>query len=300
MGCLFGARLAPHADVTLVGRWPEQLEALRRAPLHFAAADGHEELVRLRATDDLAAAGTVDVALIMTKATKTGAAAEGAAQVLSPGGLAITVQNGLGNLKAIAPVVGAERATLGVTMQGAALLAPGVLHYGGPGPTYLATRPDIDERVQAVAVLFQQAGMETHVTADVTALVWEKLAINAAINPLTALLRTPNGALVDSEWARRIMGEAANEVAAVAAAQGINLSFANAAAQAEQVARRTAHNRSSMLQDVLRGAPTEIDAICGAVVRAGEDMGVPTPANRILYALVRAVEESYAIPRVSG
>jgi 2-dehydropantoate 2-reductase len=125
-------------------------------------------------------------------------------------------------------------------------------------------------------------------------LIWGKLAINAGINPLTALLRVPNGALLESTWARGIMGQAAHEVAAVAAARGIILPFEDAAARAEEVARQTAANRSSMLQDVLRSVPTEIEAICGAVIRAGEAARIETPANRMLYNLIKAVEESYS------
>lgn len=259
-------------------------------------SDGRVEPVRLHATDDLRAVGTVEVALILTKSAKTADAAQGAAQVLAPEGLAITLQNGLGNLEIIAHHVGAERATLGVTTQGASTRGePGALYHGGAGLTYLATRPEIEEQVHTVAALFQQAGLPTEVVDDVTALMWGKLAVNAAINPLSALLRVPNGALTGSEWTRRLMRKAAQEVAAVAAAQGIALPFDDPAAQAEKVAGMTAYNRSSMLQDVLRGTETEIEVICGAVTRLGEALGVETPVNRTLYHLVKALETLYSV-----
>jgi 2-dehydropantoate 2-reductase len=293
MGCLFGARLSLRADVTLIGRWPEQLDALHRAPLRIINPDGSEEHVAITATDDLSAVGAADVALILTKSVGTERAAQGAARVLKPGGVAITLQNGLGNLETLARHVGAGRATLGVTAQGAATDGPGVLHYGGAGSTHLATQPEIDGPVRAVAAMFTKAGLPTGVADDVSALVWGKLAVNCAINPLTALLGVPNGALAESGWARGLMGEAAREVAAVAAAQGIALPFEDATARAEEVARLTAHNRSSMLQDVRRGVETEIEAICGAVVRHGEALDVPTPTNRTLYRLVKGIEEVY-------
>jgi 2-dehydropantoate 2-reductase len=293
MGCLFGARLTPHADVTLIGRWPEQLDALRRGPLRVIAADGSVEDIRLRATNDPRAVGTADVALILTKAPKTDAAGRDAAAILAPDGLAITLQNGIGNLEALARQVGVARASLGVTTQGAAMEGPGRLRFGGPGLTTLATRPEIAARVRALGDVLERAGMPTSIADDVTGLVWGKLAVNAGINPLTALLRVPNGALLDSAWALGILRAAANEVAAVAAAQRIELPFDDAAARAEEVARLTARNRSSMLQDVLRGTETEIEAICGAVARAGDAAGVPTPANRLLHELVKALEASY-------
>jgi 2-dehydropantoate 2-reductase len=293
MGCLFGARLSSHADVTLIGHWPEQLEALRRAPLRLIYPDGGEESVKLRATDHPETVSGVDTALILTKSAQTEAAAQGAVHLLKPDGLAITLQNGVGNHDILSRIVGPDRAVLGVTMQGASTGGrAGVLRYGGTGRTVLATYPAVDSRVRAVAALFQQAGLETEVVEDVARLVWEKLAINAAINPLTALLRVPNGALVETEWAPRLMRRVVSEVAAVAAAQHILLPFEEAAARVEQVAHLTAHNHSSMLQDVLRGAETEIEVICGAVVRIGETLGIDTPANRTLYELIKVLEET--------
>jgi 2-dehydropantoate 2-reductase len=119
--------------------------------------------------------------------------------------------------------------------------------------------------------------------------LWGKLVINAAINPLTALLGVPNGELLNRSTARALMAALAREAAAVAIAQGIVLPFPDAVVAAESIARRTAANISSMLQDVLRGAPTEIDAISGAIIQAGMQTGVPTPINRTLWQLVKAL-----------
>jgi 2-dehydropantoate 2-reductase len=298
MGCLFGARLTAHADVILIGQWPEQIAALRQAPLRFitpGSTPDHEQHIRLRVTDDPDSVESVDVALILTKAPKTDHVAQIAARLLAPDGMVLTLQNGIGNLESLAQYVGADRAALGVTTLGANIAEPGVLRFGGSGITHLATRPTIDAQIRELAALFQRAGLETHVVADVSGLVWGKLAINAGINPLTALLRVPNGALTRSEWARGIMRAAADEVAAVAVAQGIDLPFESAADRAEEVARLTAQNRSSMLQDATRGAPTEIDTICGAVVRIAESMGVETPVNRMLYELIKALEDTHGL-----
>jgi 2-dehydropantoate 2-reductase len=120
-------------------------------------------------------------------------------------------------------------------------------------------------------------------------LLWGKLVINAAINPLTALLRVPNGVLLERPTARALMSTLAREASSVAVAQGIRLPFPNPLQAVETIARRTASNRSSMLQDVERGAPTEIDAICGAIVKAGDQVGVAAPINRTLWQLVSAL-----------
>jgi 2-dehydropantoate 2-reductase len=232
--------------------------------------------------------------LILVKARGTGEAARQAAEILAPDGIAVTLQNGLGNLELLAQHVGSSRALQGSTAQGASTHGqPGVLFCGGSGTTYLADSAYAHDRVQALADLLRLAGLEVEVLSDVLSIVWGKLAINAAINPLTAILRVRNGALLQSVHARNLMRCAADEVAAVAAASGIPLPFSDAAQQAEFVAHRTAHNESSMLQDIQRRVETEIEAICGAVIRAGEAAGVPTPANTVLYALIKSLEETH-------
>jgi 2-dehydropantoate 2-reductase len=292
MGCLFGARLSQQAEVTLVGHWPDQIRALQIGRLRLVHPDRKDELVAIRAVSRAEEAGPADIALILTKSSGTARAAESAAQVLSPDGLAITLQNGLGNLEIIAGQVGEDRAALGVTTMGAAITGPGVIRLGGSGPTYLACRPPLEQRVRDFADLLTRCGFEVQCVDDVSSLVWGKLAVNAAINPLAAILRVTNGTLAQVEWTLAIMQAAAREVEAVAAAQGIRLPF-DAAAEAEAVAGRTALNRASMLQDVLRGVETEIEAICGAVMRAGEEVGISTPANTLLYRMVKAVEVTY-------
>ena len=292
MGCLFGARLAPHADITLIGRWQEQIDHLNRQPLQIIFPGRLEaDEVQLKATAYPASIAPVDVALILTKSNRTQRVAAEAATILTEDGIAITLQNGLENYTLLRQYVGSRRATLGVTAQGASVEAVGVIRYGGVGDTYLATHPHIHDRVQTLADIFDKADIRTQLTEDIESVLWGKLAVNAAINPLTALLRMSNGDLVISDWARDLLHEAAAEVERVAHAQNIDLPYRDAAQQAEQVARLTGRNQSSMLQDVMRGAETEIENINGAIVRRGEIVGVPTPINAMLYRLVKAIDE---------
>ncbi len=290
MGTLFGSRLSRLAHVTLVGHWPEQLRALRRDGLTIIHPDGRQSRQQLRATSQLDQVPPADVALILVKSHQTERAARQAAQNLKADGLAITLQNGLGHVDILAEAVGVHRAALGITAQGATVVEPGLLRHAGTGPTYLAGTVYQQDRLLRVASLFNEAGLETSLADNADSLVWGKLAINAGINPLTALLNIPNGALVENESLRQVMAAAAGEVARVAAAQGIQLPFADVAGRTAEVSRATASNRSSMLQDISRAAPTEIDAISGAVVRLGQKLGVPTPVNQLLLNLVKAKE----------
>jgi len=291
MGCLFGARLSPLADVTLIGTWPEQIDALRRARLRFIYPGDHVDYVDLNAVDSVDAVAPVDVVLFLTKASGLNRAAQQAARILAPDGIAVILQNGIGVREIAAEHVDQSRIVQGVTTQGAATAGPGVLRYAGGGLTTIATMPALDEQVRVLADLFNRAGIETEVVDDIDSLVWGKLVLNAAANSLTAVLRVRNGMLLESESTRRLMADIALEVAAVAKAKGIALPYDDPVAYVEMSVGQTAANRTSMLQDVERGAPTEIDLICGAVMREGAALGVPTPVNAALYHLVKAIEE---------
>jgi len=283
MACLFGARLSAHADVTLLGTWPEGVAALQRYGVRLEAG-GMETRHAVRVTSDPLDCRGARFALVLVKSWQTSRTAAMLDGCLAPDGVALTLQNGLGNLEGLRAVLGPERAALGVTTMGATLIGPGTVRVGGSGPTYVAQHP----RLESHLAVLRQAGFDVEVEDDLDSVQWGKLAVNAGINPLTALLRVANGALVEDDHARTILGEAARETAAVAAALRVRLPYRDAAAQTEEVARRTAANRSSMLQDILRGAPTEIDAINGAVAEAGERLQVPTVVNRTLWRLVRA------------
>jgi 2-dehydropantoate 2-reductase len=283
MACLFGARLSSVAGVTMLGTWPEGVAALQRSGIRLEAG-GMETAHSVRVVTNPRDCRGATFALVLVKSWQTERTAGMLEECLAPGGVALTLQNGLGNLEALRARLGEERSALGVTTMGATLVGPGRVRVGGSGPTYVAAHP----RLEAPLALLRQAGLEVELENDMPSVQWGKLAVNAGINPLSALLGVPNGALVEDEQARAVMGEAARETALVASTLGIRLPYRDATAQAEDVARRTAANRSSMLPDISRGAPTEVDAINGAVADAGERLRVPVPVNRTLWRLVRA------------
>lgn len=284
---LFAARLSSAGvKVTMLGTWSQGLAAIQEYGVRLVT-DGGEKSFPVRATADLLKIGHVRYALVLVKSWQTERAVGQLAQVLSPEGVALTLQNGLGNFDILNNKLGSERATQGVTTTGATLLSPGYVRPGGEGIITVGEHPRLDPLVDSL----RKSGFAVKVVSDVETLVWRKLLINAAINPLSALLEVPNGKLLESEAARNLMSLVAREVEAVAETKGISLDFENPAAAAENVARCTANNRSSMLQDISRGAPTEIDAICGAVVQAGAELNVTTPNNHTLTLLIKAKNE---------
>ncbi|TEU11303.1 MAG: 2-dehydropantoate 2-reductase [Anaerolineales bacterium] len=298
MGSLFGGKLSAVAEVTLLDPWAEHVTRMQRDGLGIVELDGSQTTVPVTATTDPAAVPTVDIAIIFVKAHATRQASQWASRFLAPDGLALTLQNGLGNADMMAQVLGSGRVVAGVTSHGATLLGPGQVRHAGKGPTHIATRTEIAVKLSDVASVFEQAGFEVHLSDDLESLVWGKLIVNVGINGLTAILRVPNGQLVEIPAASALMAQAVAEAEAVCQAKGVILPYDDPLSRVREVARATAANRSSMLQDVLRGVPTEIGVINEAIVREGKRLGVATPDNEFIVTTIRAIEDSYAV-RVS-
>jgi len=291
MGSLFGALLAPLAEVCLFTTNAGHARAINREGLTLTGMDGTVRRFGIRVlTDGSHYGGKADLILLCTKARSTGEAAATAQRLVAEDGLVLTLQNGLGNLERIVAVVGAERAAAGTTAQAATLLAPGHVRHAGRGPTVLAADLGQLSAITAIAELFNRAGIDTQIVEDGDALLWSKLIVNVGINALTALLRVPNGVLAQVPECEQLMAQAVDEAVAVARALQINLGGETQLERVRQVCALTSANRASMLQDILRGAPTEIDVINGAVVAKGLEVGVPTPVNLLLTQLVKALE----------
>ena len=286
LATLFAARLgeAGHS-VSMLGTWKQGLQALRENGAHILDADGNERAYPVYATDDPREVSGAKFAIVLVKSWQTERAARQLKLALADDGHALTLQNGLGNREALTRDLGAGRVSLGVTTTGATLLAPGLVQTGGDGIISI----EQDQALAPLEAALRSSNFNLQIVDDAQSLIWGKLVINAAINPLTALLRIPNGELLARPLARKIMASLARETAEVAAAEHVHLPFSNPVSAAEDVARKTARNISSMFQDVRRGAPTEIDAICGAVTKRAELHGINTPYNRACWQLVRAL-----------
>lgn len=278
LGSLIGGLLAREHRVTLVGRDPH-IEAVTDAGLHIS---GHFDFTSYP-NAHTEVPDRADLALVTVKAFDT----ENAARTLTDCDLDFTcsLQNGLGNEKILATHF--DTVLAGTCTYGARLDEPGTVACTGIGDITIGA-PDggSSESAERVGRAFEKASIETTVTEVMPYQQWKKLAINAAINPTTALARVPNGALRDGPL-YEIAVEAARETARVAREQGIDLTEREAVAALESVIDATAENTSSMLQDVGANNRTEIDAINGAVVEHADSQ---VPVNRTLAALVRAWE----------
>ena len=289
LAVLFAARLTQAGlGVTMLGTWQTGLKALGQDGARLVGAAGNEQRFPVHVTDDPQVCRGVKYAIVLVKSWQTERAAGQLADCLAEDGFSLTLQNGLGNREILANKLGAGRVVLGTTTIGATLLGPGLVEPGGEGILSIEAHSGFDPLGEALIL----AGFELEIVKDVRSLIWGKLVINSAINPLTALLRVPNGELLARPSARTLMHALAKETTAVALSERVKLAFSDPVAMVEAVARNTAVNHSSMFQDIQRGAPTEIDSICGAITRIGKRNNVPTPNNEVCWQLVHALVQS--------
>ena len=283
LATLFAARFAKAGiSVTMLGTWAEALAAINEKGIQV---EGEGKKYRVHATADPADCKGMLFALVLVKAWQTEHAAYQLSECLSDDGIALTLQNGLGNDMELASSLGLARVSQGVTTIGATLNAPGEVCQGGVGPVSIAPQP----RLVLPEKLLRRAGFEVNEVDNIESLIWGKLVVSSALNPLTALLRVKNGEILENTQAKALMGKLARETASVGKKMGVILPFTSPENAVEEVARRTSENVSSMLQDILRGAPTEIDAINGAVVRLADKNAVRVPINRTVWSLVKAI-----------
>lgn len=258
------------------------------------ALDGRAELVKVDRTHAPLRDGEmpVDAAIVTTKTPGTAWAAEIAAKILAADGVALTIQNGLGNYETLVAHVGRERTAIGVIYVGAQLVN-GELRATGPGKVELGRPPGAAPRAKLdeLARLLGAGGMDVTVVDDAWPAVWRKIVTNAAVNPLSALIRRTNAELLTDPSASRVADCLAREVARVATASGVRIGEEEAVKQWRAMAALTGANRSSMLQDVEAGRPTEVDAISGAVAREGERRGVDAPLNQAMTLLVASLAQ---------
>ena len=284
LGCAIGGILAQKHEVTLVGR-KENMDAVKRNGLHLTG--DVETTLNVRTRETVEGLDPPDLMLLTTKAYHTKSVVDALMRLPWTDTPVLTLQNGLGNLELIRAWKGPQ-AFGGTTTMGASLLSPGNVRISGLGRTIIGS--DLDALgAKRLAEAFSACGLIVDVKVDVAAEIWAKAIVNACINPLTAILRVPNGKLLESETVSRLMSELCDECIAVAKAAGVVVPdmMMN---RVSAVAADTAENRSSMLRDVELGRRTEILQMNGMMCKVGSHHGVRTPLNRAMTAMIEALE----------
>lgn len=289
MGSFLGGLLSRRYDVTLIAR-AEHVGAIRSRGLRISGKT--TMIAKPHVATRLARNMKADIVFVTTKAYDT-ASAMRAARPFATRAIFVTLQNGLGNAEIIART--ARHVVAGTTAHGVTFVGPGEVRHAGEGDTVIGAWARVDRAdLNHLRDLLAGVGIVSKVTSDLRTELWSKLVVNASINPLAALAGVPNGRVVRDRRLLAILNSVCHEAAAVARAEGARVTAQQLWRRTLLVARRTATNRASMLQDLERHHRTEIDAITGSVVRAANRHRIPVPLNEALFALVRAREAAVA------
>jgi 2-dehydropantoate 2-reductase len=297
MGSVFGARLqSPGVEVVLFDINEQHIQAIRARGLLLGEAAG-ERLVPIAATARIAEVVDADLALVLVDGNATAAVAPLLPGVLAKNGVALTLQNGIGNVEALAAVLGTERVIAGSTFNSAAFIAPGHVRHTNIGPTVIGRLdgPPTD-RVRALAARLSAAGFPTTASDNAMGHLWSKFVLNCAINPVAALTGLRPGEIARHPPTARLLERLLDEILAVTAAKGVRLPEADPRSRVLDHAFER-YNRPSMLQHVEGGRRTEIEVLNGALVREANALGISVPYNEAIWAAVSGIDARHARAR---
>jgi len=278
------------APVTLIGR-SEAVGAINRDGLTVDSLRFHER-VPVAASTDVGAARDADMVLLSVKTVDTEDAARALAPVIGPNALVVSLQNGVDNVERMRKA-GVE-ACAAVVYVAAEITAPGTVKHVGRGDLIVGvlprSSPSGSEGLAELAALLTRAGVPCRVADDIEAELWTKMILNCAYNAISALARARYGRIPADPGTREVMRRVIDEAVAVATADGVRLPDRDFVAASEQLSAAMPNAFSSTAQDVARGKRTEIDSLNGYLARRGAELGVATPVNETLHALVKLLE----------
>jgi len=287
VGCYYGGMLAREGNpVTLVGR-PAHVDAVQRDGL-FLDTQSFQVHVPMGANTGAAGVEGARLVLFCVKSTDTESAAREIAPHLGQDTVVISLQNGVDNADRLQAALQQE-VVPAVVYVATEMAGPGHVRHHGRGDLVIGASRSSEE----IAALFTAAGVPVKISGNVTGELWVKLIVNCAYNAISAISRMPYGAMVAGEGVPAVMDDVVSECLAVARAAGVTVP-GDVRASVPGIARAMAEQYSSTAQDLMRGKPSEIDHLNGYIVRKGEALGVPTPANRVLHSLVRLLESKAA------
>jgi 2-dehydropantoate 2-reductase len=288
VGCYYGGMLARAGhDVTLIGR-AQHVEAVRKGGLRVETK-AFDERVRMHASEDSSAVQGAKLVLFSVKSPDTEGAGAALAPYLEPDAAILTLQNGVDNAERLAATL-ARDVIPAVVYVATEMAGPGHVKHNGRGELVIGPSPRSPDISARIAAAFGAAGVPVEISDNVIGALWAKLIVNCAYNALSAITQLPYGRLVQGAGVPEVMTDVVDECLAVAHAAGVKVP-GDMYAAVPRIAYGMPAQFSSTAQDLSRGKPTEIDHLNGFVVRKGEALGVPTPVNRLLLALVKLLEK---------
>ena len=299
IGSCYASYLLQKHEVCVLDTYEPVIEAIKKNGILLdkcAPGYGNGETESYRptiATTDPKEIGVVDLLVVFVHYKFLEDAVRNALPMIDDHTMILCLQNGYGNYDEIAKVVPEEQIIIGNTAFGATPIEPGHVRHTGYGSTNMGSPKALMAKVEEVAEAFREAGLEVDVHENVMNAIWHKLSANVAINGVSALLGTPNGFISKNKYANELAKRLIKEAIEVANAAGCTLNYEEELEHAYEVSRATDETISSMVQAVTHQRETEIMIINGAVVKLGEQYGIPTPCNEMILYLVLAKQSLY-------
>ena len=297
IGRLFGSFLGKGGnEVSLIDVDQEVVGAMQSKGIGVMA-HGEDDpdavtLVPVTAMSNGAEIKECDLVLLMVKSFSTRLATQGIAHLISPTCPLLVVQTGLGNVDVIRQIVPVEHILVGFTFMSGTSLGEATVRYGGSGKTYIGElNGELTPRLEKISQVFNECGIQSQMARRVIGRLWCKVIIYSAINPLSSLLKVPNGCLTTRMESMTLMKRLVDEGKRVADACGIDLVYTDLYELLYEACQRSSNNLSSMLQDILNERPTEIDAQNGAICRYAEEHGVAVPTHQTIVELIKLLEK---------
>ena len=296
VGCYFGGMLArTGADVTFVAR-RAHADAMNARGLIIEQAD-RSETISVRASDDLAITTGATLVLLCTKTTSVVETAEALAPHLAPGALVLCLQNGVDSAERVVAATGLDALPV-VVYVAAEMVGDGHVRKGGRGalltgePDPAAARTHVLS-LPALRALFAQAGVTLTISENICGELWQKMVMNCAYNAISAIGRARYGRILANPHTATLIRPLMDECTAVARALGVTLPEVDLFEFGRVLSQDAAPLAyASTAQDLMRGKRTEIDSLNGYIVRQGRALGIATPLNQALHALVTLQEEA--------
>lgn len=290
LGSLLASRLIDSGhDVQVFQRPGAQFDALAENGITIETDGTRTTYPLAGVSDDPANLDPSQLIVVLVKTYSTPDIAP-AKSVLTPDGIALTLQNGLGSADVLADIFGAARTAAGTTTIGSYTISPGVTGLGGWGDTFIGPW-DSSRDVSWIADTFEKAEIPVSLIDDPRPAIWRKLALNAMVNTVTALTGLKVGGVGENPMLLELMAHLGREAVTAAGRAGIDLDFDAIWEHNKRNLVRTAANKTSMLQDIEAGRKTEIDAISGSVLKYAESDD-DFPYTRTVYSLLKSIDDS--------
>ncbi len=290
MGSIYGGHLSLNNDVYMVDKKQELVDKINNDGLKLFENDT-DVIYNPTAVTDSKNIGEVDLVILFVKSLYSRAALMENSHIIGGNTYVMTLQNGAGHEDIISEFVPMERIIIGTTEDNGAILDTGYVRRGGKGKTNIGMLvPDTNNMLEKVKKVFDSCGFDTHIYSNIQQLIWDKLFTNVSLSALTGILQVPMGFIAQDEYTWNMAVTLIKEAMAVAKAMGLDFDEAEMIERVKNTSLGSPEGRTSIYTDLSKGRPTEVNTISGAVVKAGDKVGVPVPSHKMIVNIVHAME----------